>query len=79
MVREYSDMGKRLIATMARVKIYRDSDWNEYSVVPRRGSAAYIDRCSYHTSDKEDAFGTAAVMDKELIDEDDPAYRGPES
>ena len=55
-------MGLRLIATIVGhdevVKVYRDSEWDEYRVRVVGASA----ESAYHTSDKEDAMGTARVL-----------------
>ena len=53
--------GQRVIETIEGVKIYRDTDWSEYIVVPEGGS---IQADGYHTDDLEDAVETAKSMVK---------------
>jgi hypothetical protein len=54
-------MTRKLISvikgTRDTVKVYRDRDWGEYVVIP-----AHKPKASYHTTDKDDALDTAAVM-----------------
>ena len=54
--------GRRVVETIGSVKIYKDSDWGEYIVVPEGGS---VDDDGYHTDDLEDAVSTAQHMDSE--------------
>ena len=54
--------GRRVVETIGSVKIYKDSDWGEYIVVPEGGS---VDDDGYHTDDLEDAVDTARHMDSE--------------
>ena len=53
--------GRKVIETIGSVRIYRDSDYNEYIVVPEGGS---VDDDGYHTDDLEDAVNTAKHMDE---------------
>lgn len=62
-------MGRRIILTKERVKVYYDSDWGEYSVVPRKGSAAWVDANTAFCTDKQEALDTAEVMEKDMKDE----------
>ena len=55
--------GKRVVEKIGDVKIYKDSDWGEYTVVPK-GSTPTCDS-AYHTDDMEDAVDTAKAMSKE--------------
>ena len=59
-------MGKKTIATFKWVKIVRDSDWEEYSVVPRfeKDPVRREAETAYCWNDKQEAYDTAAVMDK---------------
>jgi len=50
---------RRVIETIEGVKIYRDTDWSEYIVVPEGGT---IQADGYHTDDLEDAVDTAKNM-----------------
>jgi hypothetical protein len=50
---------QKVIETIEGVKIYRDTDWAEYIVVPVGGS---IQTDGYHTDDLEDAVETAKSM-----------------
>lgn len=62
-------MARRLIATKERVKIYRDPEWNEYHVVPRKGSAIWVDANTYFCTDKAEAFDQADYMEQHMKDE----------
>jgi hypothetical protein len=50
---------QKVIETIEGVKIYRDTDWAEYIVVPEGGT---IQADGYHTDDLEDAVETAKSM-----------------
>ena len=54
--------GRRVVEKIGDVKIYKDSDWGEYIVVPS-GATPKCDS-AYHTDDMEDAIDTARAMDK---------------
>ena len=60
-------MARTLVSVLTYVKVYKDTAWNEYVVELRRGTAAEIDRSSYHTTDKQDALDTAKDMDSREI------------
>lgn len=53
-------MSKRLVATVGPIKVYRDSEWQEYVCVDTTSLA------TYHTDDKQDALDTAKIMAKEV-------------
>lgn len=46
---------RKIHAVNESVKVYRDSEWDEY-VVKKDGKAVY------HSDDKEDAISTAAII-----------------
>lgn len=52
-------MARKLWRTVGAVKIYRDSEWDEYIVKDTREAGD-----GYHTDDKQDALDTAAHMNK---------------
>jgi hypothetical protein len=54
-----SGQARIVIETIGDVKIYKDSDWGEYIVVPAGGD---VDTDGYHTDDLEDAVDTAKNM-----------------
>lgn len=54
--------GRRVVEKIGDVKIYKDSDWGEYTVVPK-GATPTCDS-AYHTDDMEDAIDTARAMVK---------------
>lgn len=60
--------GKRVVEKIGDVKIYKDSDWGEYIVVPG-GSTPTCDS-AYHTDDMEDAIDTARAMDKKQLNKE---------
>ena len=53
---------RKLIYTRIEVKIYHDSEWDEYVV---KCYTSGVLKCSYHTSDRDDAEGSA----KHMLDE----------
>lgn len=48
-------MARRKVASIGAVKVYYDSEWEEYQVIDPSGGG-------YHTSDKRDALDTAKTM-----------------
>ena len=60
--------GRRVVEKIGDVKIYKDSDWGEYIVVPH-GATPKCDS-AYHTDDMEDAIDTARSMDKKELDKE---------
>ena len=55
-------MSRRLIARVGRIKVYRDTDWNEYQCVDPDNANA-----TNHTDDRDDAMATAAAMDRFVV------------
>ena len=60
--------GRRVVEKIGDVKIYKDSDWGEYVVVPK-GATPTCDS-AYHTDDMEDAVDTARSMDKKELNKE---------
>ena len=52
--------GKRVVEKIGDIKIYKDTEWGEYVVVP---TGEDLD-AGYHTDDLEDAIDTARLMDQ---------------
>lgn len=70
--------GMRLVATHTSTdgkkvaKVYRDSDWDEYRV-KHYSNGKYLEDGDYHTTDKDDAHGTAKHYIKEgIVEEESP-------
>ena len=61
-------MSKRILRTIAFehegpfAKVYRDSEWDEFTVKLFDASGQHMPKSDYFTSDKEDAVETAKVM-----------------
>jgi len=52
-------------------KVYKDSDWDEYRVKHFK-NGKHLSDGDYHTSDKDDAHGTAKQFIKESLEEESP-------
>lgn len=70
-------MSKRLIQTYSdtasgySVKVYRDSEWDEYAYVPFLHGLRFSSAHTGHTDDKADALSSAQATLRMLVDRSD--------